>query len=111
MFGFSLEGTLVFFDLHLKRLRDFFKLFSLEATSDYFWIFLDSQFFVGLLASNLVSPAADGWSQESAMKKAIAIAPRGKRAMELLNISVGHVAARGRGNEKSIISEKWCRYL
>lgn len=29
--------------------------------------------------------------QENAMKKAIAIAPRGKRAMELLNISVGAV--------------------
>ncbi len=29
--------------------------------------------------------------QENAMKKAIAIAPRGKRAMELLNISVGVV--------------------
>ena len=29
------------------------------------------------------------FGQEAALKKAIAIAPRGRRAMELLNISVG----------------------
>ena len=36
-----------------------------------------------------LGPVYEKFNQESAMKKAIAIAPRGKRAMELLNISVG----------------------
>lgn len=42
----------------------------------------------------LLSTARQAVLQESAMKKAISIAPRGKRAMELLNISVGPVLSR-----------------
>ncbi|CAL1147444.1 unnamed protein product [Cladocopium goreaui] len=56
------------------------------------------RFSLSLIAKILVRAVSEGstlvmrainTNQESAMKKAIAIAPRGKRAMELLNISVG----------------------
>eukprot|EP00438_Fugacium_kawagutii_P008014 Skav209165 [mRNA] locus=scaffold1137:331213:374682:- [translate_table: standard] len=56
------------------------------------------RFSLSLIAKILVRAVSEGstlvmrainTNQENAMKKAIAIAPRGKRAMELLNISVG----------------------